>query len=56
MSTGPGARPLAAYFIKTFTVDNAASVSKLTLKTVADDGVVVYVNGTEVGRRCPLAP
>ena len=50
VSTGTSTRPLAAYFIKTFTVDNAASVSKLTLKTVADDGVVVYVNGTEVGR------
>ncbi|WP_235564068.1 PKD domain-containing protein, partial [Arthrobacter sp. Soil763] len=50
VSTGTSTRPLAAYFIKTFTVDSAASVSKLALKTVADDGVVVYVNGTEVGR------
>jgi PKD repeat protein len=43
-------RPLAAYFLKQFTVSSAADVRKLSLSTVADDGVVVYVNGTEVGR------
>lgn len=50
VTTGNSTRPLAAYFVRTFTVDNAALVSKLVLKTVADDGVVVYVNGVEVGR------
>jgi PKD repeat protein len=44
-------RPLTAYFLRQFTVSSAASVTKLTLQTVADDGVVVYVNGTEVGRK-----
>ena len=35
-------------------MDNLDKVSKLTLNTVADDGVVVYVNGTEVARQiCP---
>lgn len=43
-------RPLAAYFIKQFTIDSTAQVQKLILKTVANDGVVIYVNGTEVGR------
>ncbi len=43
-------RPLAAYFTKGFQVADAARVTQLTLETAADDGVVVYVNGTEVGR------
>ncbi|MDJ0356116.1 PKD domain-containing protein [Paenarthrobacter sp. PH39-S1] len=46
----PTGRPLAAYFLRQFTVNSAASVLKLRLSTVPDDGVVVYVNGTEVGR------
>ncbi len=50
VSGAPSTRPLAAYFVKKFTVDTAAKVSKLSVRTVADDGVVVYVNGTEVGR------
>lgn len=44
------ARPLTAYFRKAFTVDNAADVTRLVLTSVADDGAVFYVNGTEVGR------
>ncbi|TIC84808.1 PKD domain-containing protein [Nocardioides sp. GY 10113] len=43
-------RPRAAYFTKAFTVANPSRVSQLILDTVANDGVVVYVNGTEVGR------
>jgi hypothetical protein len=43
-------RPITAYFTKQFQVTDASSVVKLTLSTRADDGVVVYVNGTEVGR------
>ena len=43
-------RPLASYYLHPFTVPDATQVTKLTLQTVADDGVVVYVNGTEVGR------
>ena len=49
--SGPASsRPLAAYFVKEFTLDSASAVARLSLSTVADDGVVVYVNGTEVGR------
>jgi PKD repeat protein len=43
-------RPRAVYFVKEFQVPDASRVVELTLDTVADDGVVVYVNGTEVGR------
>jgi PKD repeat protein len=49
--SGPaGSRPLTAYFIRQFNVASASKVSKLLLRTIADDGVVVYVNGTEVVR------
>jgi hypothetical protein len=44
-------RPKAAYFRRTFTVPDASKAVSLTLNTVADDGVVVYVNGVEVGRK-----
>ncbi|GAB2875422.1 PKD domain-containing protein [Nocardioides pacificus] len=43
-------RPLAAYFRRDFQVADHTKVTRLVLTTVADDGVVVYVNGTEVGR------
>ncbi len=43
-------RPVAAQFVRTFQIADPAAVTALTLSTVADDGVVVYVNGTEVGR------
>lgn len=44
-------RPRVAYFRTDFTVQEAAKVSALELSTVADDGVVIYVNGVEVGRQ-----
>lgn len=44
-------RPLAAYFVRKITIPDVLKVTKLSLRTLADDGVVVYVNGTEVGRR-----
>jgi PKD repeat protein len=43
-------RPIAAYYTKTFQVTDTSKVTKLTLSTVADDGVLVYINGVEVGR------
>jgi len=43
-------RALTSYFRKQITVSNAASLKTLKLTTRADDGVAVYVNGTEVGR------
>ncbi len=43
-------RPRAAYFARSFQVADATKAQKLMLVTVANDGIVVYVNGTEVGR------
>ena len=44
-------RPLASYFIATFTIPTGGVPSSgLTLTTRADDGVIVFVNGGEVGR------
>ena len=43
-------RPLAAYFTRAFNVPDASQVTALRLDTVANDGVVIYVNGQEVNR------
>lgn len=43
-------RPLSAQFRRTFSVDVAGALSDVMITTRADDGVVVYVNGVEVGR------
>ena len=51
------ARPRAAYFTRQFTVPDASKVTRLRLETVANDGVVVYVNGEEVNRtNMPTGP
>jgi trimeric autotransporter adhesin len=47
---GSSDRPLSALFRRDFSVEDPAAVGSMTLTTYADDGVVVYVNGTEVGR------
>jgi hypothetical protein len=39
------------YFRKTFSVTNSGAISSLTLRLLADDGAVVYINGTEVRRQ-----
>jgi hypothetical protein len=50
-------RPRAAYFRRTFDVVDRSKVTRLTLRTYADDGVAVYVNGQEVARRnLPAGP
>lgn len=46
----PQDRARAAYFRKEVTLNDVSAVSDFQLSTVADDGVVVYVNGVEVGR------
>nr|WP_281353585.1 fibrinogen-like YCDxxxxGGGW domain-containing protein [Phytoactinopolyspora mesophila] len=43
-------RPLAAYFRHEFDVDDPEALDELEMLTRADDGVVVYVNGEEIGR------
>ncbi len=39
-----------AYFRKTFTISDLSSKNNFIISTFVDDGVCVYVNGTEVGR------
>jgi len=41
---------IATYFRKTFTITNPADYPNYTLKVKRDDGVVIYINGTEVYR------
>ncbi|MFN8125472.1 MAG: fibrinogen-like YCDxxxxGGGW domain-containing protein [Candidatus Nanopelagicales bacterium] len=41
---------ISAQFRREFTVADAAAVKELVLNVVRDDGVVVYLNGVEVGR------
>lgn len=43
-------KPLSAQFRHTFTVEQAASVVDGTVTVIADDAVVVYLNGVELGR------
>ncbi|WP_461172296.1 fibrinogen [Arthrobacter sp. Z1-9] len=43
-------RPLSSHYRKSFTVDNPGAVTEVNIVTRADDGVVVYLNGTEVSR------
>ncbi|WP_206056825.1 hypothetical protein, partial [Nocardioides sp. GY 10113] len=43
-------RALAAYFQKEVTIPDASQVASLHLSGLANDGVVVYVNGVEVIR------
>jgi hypothetical protein len=43
-------RPLTSYFRQQVNVTNRSALKTLVLTTRADDGVAVYVNGTQVGR------
>ncbi|WBU38829.1 fibrinogen-like YCDxxxxGGGW domain-containing protein [Homoserinibacter sp. YIM 151385] len=47
----PTPRPLSAQFVRTVQVEDAAELSGAKVTVRADDGVVVYVNGQEIGRR-----
>lgn len=51
IATGVTTKPLSAQFRHSFTVTDATKLTEVTLSIIADDGTVVYVNGTEVGRR-----
>lgn len=48
--TAVGTKPLAAQYRKSFTIADATQIASMALRTRADDGLVVYVNGVEVGR------
>ncbi|WP_328994658.1 fibrinogen-like YCDxxxxGGGW domain-containing protein [Kribbella sp. NBC_01245] len=43
-------RAITSYHRHAFTVDDLAAMKELRLTTWADDGIVVYLNGVEVGR------
>ena len=47
---GTEVRPRTAYFVKDFDVVDASKAIALTMTSIADDGVVIYVNGVEVAR------
>ncbi len=48
--TPPTPRPMTAYFRGSVDIADPAQFSELVLDLVRDDGAVVYLNGTEVGR------
>lgn len=52
LSFGPSStnKYITTYFRQIFNVADASSVASLTLNIRRDDGVVVFLNGTEVGR------
>lgn len=52
VSYGPNssAKYITSYFRKAFNVTNAQAYASLTLGFVRDDGIVVYINGTEAYR------
>jgi calcineurin-like phosphoesterase family protein len=52
VSYGPDAnnKYITTYFRKTFNITNLASYESFRLNAIRDDGIVIYVNGVEVGR------
>lgn len=48
--TNLATKPLSAQFRHTFAVVDAADVQNGTVTVIADDGVVLYLNGVELGR------
>lgn len=46
----PAPRPLSAQFRRAFNVTDRSTIVNGQVSVIADDGVIVYVNGTEVGR------
>lgn len=50
LPTGTAGGYTTVYLRKTFTVPNAATVTQLELTMAIDDGVVVWLNGIEIGR------
>ena len=50
LSTTASPKPLASFYRHEFVVEDASTIESVTLTTRADDGIVLYVNGIEVGR------
>jgi len=51
LSSSETPKPITSFYRKTVDVASVALVSSMTITTRADDGVIVYVNGEEVGRK-----
>lgn len=51
LTTSVSPKPLASFHRHEFEVEDASVIEELQLTTRADDGIVLYVNGTEVLRR-----
>ena len=51
----PANRAVTTYFRHTFTVADPSTVSQLALNILRDDGAIVYLNGTEIGRSAMAA-
>jgi hypothetical protein len=47
----PSPRPLAAQFRTTFQVADPTALDEVRVTFIADDGVIVYLNGQEISRR-----
>ena len=41
---------ITAYFRKTVQISNASSITSIDLSAIRDDGMIIYINGTEVWR------
>jgi hypothetical protein len=53
----PGFFPFTTYLRRSFTLTNPAAIKSLTLRLVADDGALVFLNGRELTRKnLPLGP
>ena len=50
LTTAAAPRPITAHFRTTFTIGDPARIAGIDVDVVRDDGVVVYVNGVELGR------
>jgi hypothetical protein len=50
LTTAAAPRPLVSYYRATIQLDDPTDFSSVLFDVVRDDGVVVYVNGVEVGR------
>ncbi len=49
-NSGDTNRYITTWFRRTFTVTNAAQITALAARMIRDDGVAVYLNGTEIWR------
>ena len=43
-------KPITAYFVKQFEVDDVSGLDEITLGVLHDDGVIVYLNGSPLVR------